>query len=229
MYAASWSGGKDGCLACHRAAQEGYRVEYLLNTISATHERVRFHGIPKDLVAAQAEALGVGLVQQPTTDDDYEGGFREALRSLLPKGLEGVVFGDIYTDEHLEWCRRMCADVGVEAVHPIWGMRSEDVVAEFMAEGFEAVVVSGHPDYFTEAQMGARVTPEFIEWCRSVEGLDVCGEKGEYHTVVIDGPTFRRRIEITDSRPVRVNGHCFLDIRSWTIADKCEATCALPR
>ncbi len=229
MYAASWSGGKDSCLAYHRAVREGYRVEYLLNTISETHGRVRFHGLPKGLVAAQAEAMSLGLVQQPTPDDDYESAFKAALRSLVPQGLEGVIFGDLYTDEHLAWCRRVCAEAGVEAVHPIWGMRSEDAVAEFMAAGFEAVVVSGHPDYFTEAHMGARVTPEFIEWCRSVEGLDVCGEKGEYHTVVTDGPAFRRRVEITDSQPVRVNGHCFLDIRAWEIVSKGEPTCSLPR
>jgi uncharacterized protein (TIGR00290 family) len=224
MYAASWSGGKDSCLAYYRALQRGYQVECLLNTISETSDRVRFHGVPKAFIAAQAEALGVELLQPPTPDDDYEGAFKAALRSLLPRGLEGVVFGDIYVDEHREWCCRVCSEVGVEAIHPLWAMRSEDVVDQLIADGFEALVVSGHPDYLTEAQMGAQVTPEFIAWCASVEGLDVCGEKGEYHTVVVDGPVFQRRIAITDSRPVRVDGHCFLDIRSWTLTSRHNRT-----
>jgi len=227
MYAASWSGGKDGCLACYRALQEGYPVTHLLNTISATYDRVRFHGVPKDLIGAQAEAMGMKLLQRPTPDDDYTGAFVEALRSLLPEGLEGMVFGDLYTDEHLEWCRGVCAQAGIEAVHPLWGVPSEQVASDLMAAGFEAVVVSGNPDYFTEEQMGAVVSPEFIAWCRTIEGLDVCGERGEYHTVVVDGPLFRRRVQIIDSSPVRVNGHCFLDIRAWEIVGKDEARCSL--
>jgi len=229
VYAVSWSGGKDGCLACYKAIQSGYGVGSLLNTTSERYGRVRFHGLPKALIHAQAEAMGLPLLQQATSDDDYTGAFVQALRDLLPAGLEGVVFGDLCTDEHREWCRRVCAEVGVEAVHPLWDVPSAEVVGEFMAAGFEAVVVSGHPDYFAEEQMGAAVTPEFVQWCGGIEGLDVCGEKGEYHTVVIDGPLFRHRVQITDSRPVRVNGHCFLDIRQWELVGKGDATCSRGR
>ena len=220
MYAASWSGGKDGCLACYRAIQQGYPVQILLNTISERYQRVRFHGTPARLLHAQAEAMGLALLQWPTPDDTYEEAFQAALRELLSRGVTGVVFGDIYPEENRDWCRRMCANVGLEAVHPIFGMESQAVMDEFLSAGFEAVVVSGRPDYFSAAQMGQRLGPEFLAWCAAQAGLDVCGEKGEYHTVVVDGPLFKQRLALTEAEPCQVNGHWFLDIRQWELRAK---------
>lgn len=220
MYVASWSGGKDACLSCYKAIQQGYDVASLVNFISATYQRVRFHGTPKDLLTTQAEAIGLPLVQRETADDNYEEIFKQTLRELVPEGLEGMVFGDIHLEDCLQWCRRVCAEVGIEAVHPIFGMTSEEVMAEFLAAGFKAVIVSGRPEYFSAEQMGMTLGPEFLQWCATQPGLDVCGENGEYHTVVVDGPIFGKRLELTEAEPANINGHWFLDIRKWALADK---------
>lgn len=220
MYAASWSGGKDGCLATHRAVQQGLPVRVLLNTIADTYQRVRFHGTPKDFVHAQAEAMGLQLLQWPTPDDTYEKSYRAALRELKSRGVEGMVFGDIFPEANRDWGVRMCQAVGLDAVHPIYGMDTRQVMAEFLGAGFKAVIVSGRPDLFSGEQMGMPLGPEFLAWAAAQPGLDVCGENGEYHTVVVDGPLFRQRLEITEGEPVQVNGHWFLDVRGWELRGK---------
>jgi diphthamide synthase (EF-2-diphthine--ammonia ligase) len=114
----------------------------------------------------------------------------------------------------------MCETVGLEALHPIYGLDTQAVMAEFLGAGFEAVIVSGRPDIFSGEQMGMSLGPEFLQWAAKQPDLDVCGEYGEYHTVVVDGPLFKKRIEITDSEPVQVNGHWFLDVRKWALREK---------
>lgn len=220
MYAASWSGGKDCCLALYEAQQQGYELPLLLNTISARYQRVRFHGTPAQMLHAQAAAMGKELLQWPTPDDTYEAAFQAALREVLARGARGVIFGDLYPEANRDWCRRMCDAVGLEAVHPIFGWASETVMARFLEAGFEALVISGRPDYFSAAQMGARLGHEFLAWCRQQPGLDVCGENGEFHSLVVDGPLFRRRLAVTASTPCQVNGHWFLDLQSWELQDK---------
>lgn len=220
MYAASWSGGKDGCLACWEAIGQGYEVRILLNTISQRYQRVRFHGLPAGLLKAQAEAIGLELLQWPTPDDTYEEAFRDALRVLVDRGVQGVVFGDIYPEENRDWCRRMCASVGLEAIHPIFDLPVAEVMARFLGAGFEARVVSGRPDYFNGEQMGAHLGPEFRSWCEAQPGLDICGEKGEFHTVVVDGPLFKQRLELLETEPCQIKGHWFLDIRTWELRNK---------
>jgi uncharacterized protein (TIGR00290 family) len=220
MYAVSWSGGKDGCLAAYKAIQQGLPVRYLLNTIADTYQRVRFHGTPKDFIHAQAEALGLELLQWPTPDERYEEAYKAGLCALKEKGVTGVVFGDIFPAANRDWGVRMCDAVGMEAVHPIYDLKTEQALAEFLAAGFEARIVSGWPRHFNAEQMGMPLGDEFLAWAAQHPDLDVCGENGEYHTVVIDGPLFAKRIEITAGEPVQVNGHWFLDVQGWELREK---------
>jgi len=220
MYAASWSGGKDGCLAAYRAMQQGVEIGFLLNTISDQYNRVRFHGTPKNFIHTQAQALGIELLQWPTPDDTYEDSYQAALRELKSRGVEGMVFGDIFPEANRDWGIRMCEAVGLKWLYPIYGLDTQQVMAEFLGAGFEAVIVSGRPDLFSGEQMGMHLGLEFLAWAREQPGLDVCGENGEYHTVVIDGPIFKQRIEITEGEPVQVNGHWFLDVRRWGLRGK---------
>ena len=99
-YLASWSGGKDGCFACYEAIRQGYQVTYLVNFIAQEYHRVRFHGTDARLIQLQSEAIGIPLLQKETTWNGYEQEFKEAVRSLVPNGIKGMVFGDIYLQEH---------------------------------------------------------------------------------------------------------------------------------
>lgn len=217
MYIASWSGGKDSTLACHRAIKAGYAVGRLVNFISDDHRRVRFHGTEASLIGLQAELAEIELYQKETDSKDYEGGFKEALRALKEKGAEGMVFGDIDIEEHRQWVERVCGQMGMEAVEPLWGEERETLVSEFIGLGFEAVIVCCQGGLIDKEWVGRKMDGEFIEYLRGSPGVDLCGERGEYHTFVTAGPLFKGRIEITGSSVVGKEGYWFLDIKEYEV------------
>jgi uncharacterized protein (TIGR00290 family) len=198
----SWSGGKDSCLACYKAIKMGHSVLSLVNFISDDRKRVRFHNIPADLIYKQSESINISLLQQETGQDNYEILFKEAVRSIIPHGIQGMVFGDIYLQEHKQWVTRVCQEMGIEAIEPLWGMRTEDILSEFINSGFEAIVVSAKADAqfgpygIAREWIGHKVDDEFIRYLKTKPCIDLCGEGGEYHTFVVNGPLFKNPIEI---------------------------------
>ncbi len=137
-YIASWSGGKDSCFAYYQAILTGYDISHLVNFVSQEYQRVRFHGTEATLIRMQAEAIGIRLLQKETTPDGYEQEFKETVRNLVPKGIEGMIFGDIYLEEHKEWTETVCRQIGIEAIEPLWGKDREVLLLEFIDAGFEA-------------------------------------------------------------------------------------------
>jgi diphthine-ammonia ligase len=216
-YISSWSGGKDSCLAAYLALGQGYDVSHLLNLISQEFKRVNFHGTEKQLIQLQGQAIGIPVLQQDTTFGNYEKDFKEAVRALLPEGIKGMVFGDIYNDQHLAWVEGVCADLGIEAVEPLWGQSTDDVISQFLDAGFEAVIVAADARLIDQAWLGRRVDRDFIKYLKA-RGVDPCGESGEYHTVVVNGPLFKQIIEITESRTIRRDDHWFLDTVKYRLA-----------
>ncbi len=218
VYAASWSGGKDSCLACWRAIRGGLDVRWLLNFTSLSYRRVRFHGTAEELLAWQAEATGLELYQRPTEDlDGYERGFRAAVEALKARGMTGMIFGDIHLDEHREWVEAICAELGVEAVEPLWGTEPADVLREFVGEGFQALVVSAMGEHFGPEILGRRVDAELIDELVARGDIDPCGENGEYHTFVLDGPLFQRPVLPRETLPVRKGDHWFLNLYDYRL------------
>jgi diphthine-ammonia ligase len=209
-YLASWSGGKDGCFACYLALAQGYRVSHLVNCVAKEYQRVNFHGTETRLVQMQGEAVGIPVFQPETTFGNYTEDFKDAIRALLPGSIKGMVFGDIYNDQHLAWVEGVCAELGIEAVEPLWGKSTDDVINQFLDAGFEAIIVAADAKLIGEEWLGRQVDREFIDYLKS-RAIDPCGESGEYHTVVVNGPLFKRQIEITESRTIQRNGYWFLD------------------
>jgi len=216
-YLASWSGGKDGCLACYKAMQAGYDVSFLVNFVSEEHNRVRFHGTEAELIRLQGQSIGLPVFQKKTAGDRYEEQFKEAVAGLIPKGIEGMIFGDIYLQEHRDWVERVCGELGIEAIEPLWGRRPAEVLAEFIDCGFKAVVVSGQGEIIEPERIGCVVDADFIRYAERL-GMDVCGENGEYHTVVVDGPIFAKPIKIVEAETVKINGYWFLDTKKYELA-----------
>ncbi len=214
---ASWSGGKDSCFACYKALAEGYEVSYLVNFISREFRRVSFHGTRAHLISRQAQAIGIPLVQYTVPPDMslYEQTFKKAVSALKRNGIEGMVFGDIYLQEHKDWIERVCGELGITPLLPLWGMASERVLSDFIKAGFEAVIISAKSDIFDEKWLGQRIDHTSLLGLKKLaeeKGLDVCGEQGEYHTLVVDGPLFRKRLQVTYGDRVQRNGYWFLDI-----------------
>jgi diphthine-ammonia ligase len=215
-YLASWSGGKDGCFACYLALNQGYKVSHLVNCVAKEYQRVNFHGTEKRLVQLQGEAVGIPVFQKETTFGNYTEDFKDAIRALLPKGIKGMVFGDIYNDEHLRWVEGVCADLGIEAVEPLWGKSTDDVINQFLDAGFEAVIVAAKASLIDQAWLGRQVDGEFIDYLKA-RNVDPCGESGEYHTVVINGPFFKKKIEITEGQTIRRGDYWFLDTVNYKL------------
>jgi uncharacterized protein (TIGR00290 family) len=145
----------------------------------------------------------------------YERTFKKAATAQKRQGAEAVVFGDIYLDEHRDWVERVCGEIGLMPVLPLWGKEPEALLKEFIDAGFQAVVVSAKADIFSEEWLGRTIDHGFLgDFKQLVKGrdIDVCGEKGEYHTVVVDGPLFKQRLEITRGDRVQRDGYWFLDV-----------------
>jgi len=215
MYLSSWSGGKDSCLACYRALQSGYKIASLVNFISREYKRVRFHGTDSRLIQVQSEFLGIPLCQKMTSPDDYEPAFKTAVAGFKPLGIKGMVFGDLYVDEHRQWVERVCGELGIEALEPLWKIDTEKIINDFISEGFEAVIVSAQKKAVDRGWIGRTVDRGFLEYLKTKPEVDICGEKGEYHTFVVGGPLFKGRIDITQSQVIERDGYWFLDIKDF--------------
>lgn len=218
MYLASWSGGKDSCFACYQAGRSGRQVSGLLNCVSRENGRVSFHGVDPALVRAQADLLGMRLLQQETTPEHYADEFKEGVRTLARgHAITGIVFGDIYLDEHLQWVEGICRDLGIQALEPLWGRDTGDLVRDFIDAGFRAVIIAGKADCIEREWIGRPLDHSFLEYLSTRPEVDLCGERGEYHTLVVGGPLFRGEIIITDSEVVERGGYRFLDVHGFTV------------
>src|SRR4030067_2487865 len=139
---ASWSGGKDSCFACHKSIQQGYEVASLLIMMS-DQGKSNFHMISSELLDAQSQALGIPIVKWSTTPDTYEQEFKKALQEQKAKGVEGIVTGDIFDVAQHEagWLHRLFEEVGNKPGDPQWHRDTQQVLNEFINDGFKATVV----------------------------------------------------------------------------------------
>jgi len=220
---ASWSGGKDCCLACYRASVSGLKVRYLANMVTEDGKRSWTHGLSSELLQMQSQAIGIPLIQRRTTMANYEAEFKNMLLTLKQEGVSGGVFGDIDLDEHRQWVERVCHEVGVTAYLPLWGQSQDKIMRDFIASGFEAMVISAKADLFGEEWLGHKIDSEFLSHLselKQTKDITLCGESGEYHTLVTDGPIFNQRVEILETNKVLREGHWFLDILKSELRSK---------
>lgn len=210
-------------MACHRAVQHGLRVSHLLTMMTEGGHRSAFHGVPAELLDAQSEALGIPIITRRTTTETYEQEFKSAICELRKTGVEGGVFGDIDIQEHQDWVDRVCRETGVQPLLPLWGYSQLQLLNEFMSAGFQAVVVAAKAELFAEEWVGSELDSELLAHLCDIgqnSNISVCGEAGEYHTLVLDGPLFEKRLEILDSRKVSRKGYHFLDVTAYELRSK---------
>jgi uncharacterized protein (TIGR00290 family) len=209
----SWSGGKDGCLALYRAESSGMNVHYLANMVSEDGQRSRSHGIRAAVIKRQAEAMGVPIVQRPTADKKYEESFVAMLQEFKREGIGGGVFGDIDFLPHREWVEKVCRQAGLKAFLPLWNESQQMLMEEFIDAGFKAVVITVKAELLGKEVLGRTIDRKFLAFlARQDKDITVCGEAGEYHTLVVDGPIFKKRLEIVKSEKITRGEHHFLEI-----------------
>ena len=209
-FAVSFSGGKDSMLALHEMVEAGHEPAALLVMYRQEAGRSWVHGIEPKLLAAIGEALEIPLIccdaKSETYDEDMERGLRQA-REL---GAQACVFGDIDTPGHREWDEARCAAVGMDAILPLWKRNRVETVRKTLDLGYKCLIKCVRNDILPESWLGQPLSHSHVEQMLS-QGVDACGENGEYHTVVVDGPLFRR--------PVAIENHGLVLLDQITAAD----------
>jgi len=204
----SWSGGKDCALAAYKAMSQGHQVLYLVNFVSEDGLRSRSHGIRKEVIALQAETIGIPLIQARTSWGEYEENFKRVVGELKNKGVEGGVFGDIDVEEHRQWVERICGELGIKPFLPLWLADPEELLDEFIGVGFKAIVVATKLD---KNLLGRGLGQPLLAELKEL-GAHPSGEYGEYHTFATEGPIFQRPLKVARGEIGKRDGSWLLDI-----------------
>ena len=218
---ASWSGGKDSCHALYKALQEGQKIQALL-TMMQDQSQSNFHMIPTRLLDAQSEALGIPITKVSTKPETYEQQFKTALRQAKQNGAEGILTGDIYdvAQHQAGWLDSITKEIGLEPVRPLWHRNTDEVYNEFVNAGFKATVVRVKSAVLGMDYLGRTLDKQFYADLKKLGNIDPCGENGEYHTFVRDGPIFSKAIEIQQTQTSTINSWGRLEITKFTLTPK---------
>ena len=218
---ASWSGGKDSAYAYYLAQLQGHQFLSLL-TMMMSEEKSNFHMIPSSIIDAQAKAIGIPLIKKTTSATTYEVDFKAVLRECRAKGAEGLVTGDIYeVAGHEEgWLARVLKEVGLTPVKPLWMGDTKLIYHAYLKSGFKATVVRTNKDLSLD-WLGRVLDRKFYDDILKLPGVDPCGEGGEYHTVITDGPDFTQKVELLETEKKRLdNGFGYLEIKKYQVTPK---------
>ena len=196
----NWSSGKDSALALYHLLQDDqYAVEELITTVNSHYNRVSMHGLRKELLLAQTNALNIksSLIELPEMPsmEIYEQKMTDIVTRLKDDGFTHSAFGDIFLEDLKAYREKQLAEVGLKAVFPIWKRDTKELIYEFLDLGFKTIIVCANSKYFNEDFVGTVIDKHFID--NLPKGVDPCGENGEFHTFCFDGPIFNKPIEFT--------------------------------
>lgn len=208
-----WSGGKDSALALDRLRRAGERVVALVHNVDAATGRDRAHGVPDFVVEAQAAALGLHVRQSRSDWAGFGAAVERDLAALAAeRGVDAVAFGDIRLAEHRAWNEALARRVRLEPRFPLWGEDEASVVDEVVRRGHRAVVVAVRPP-LDRSFLGRWLHEESFVADVRARGASIAGEDGEYHSLVVDGPLFRRRVDVVALAPrPGEHGYEWLDV-----------------
>lgn len=208
----SYSCGKDSTLSLYRMIKEGHIPVALLVTIDKKRIRSWFHGIPNNLLEDVSKSLNIPLLLVESEGTNYTETFIEALKKAKELGAEACVFGDIDLEEHRTWCTDRCDTAGLEAIFPLWQEDREALTHEFIDCGFKTVIKNVQLEILNESFLGEVLTKDLVEKIKAA-GSDPCGENGEYHTFVYDGPLFKYKIPFEIEGNILTETHGYLNIK----------------
>lgn len=209
----SYSCGKDSTLALYRMIKEGNKPSALLVTMNGHSGRSWFHGVPENLINEVSKSLDIPLILVKSgAGDNYNERFSEELiKAKEELEIDCCVFGDIDLEPHRQWCTDRCNEAKIEAIFPLWQEDRESLVYEFIDSDFKTVIKNVKLQCMDESFLGKILTKEVVEEIKNT-GSDACGENGEYHTFVFDGPIFNYPINFKKEGIVKNETHGFLDV-----------------
>nr|WP_317333647.1 diphthine--ammonia ligase [uncultured Romboutsia sp.] len=196
-FVASFSGGKDSTLALYKAMQQGTALG-IIAMMEEDGKRSRAHSLFPSILKAQAKSIGIPIFMEATNWDNYEKVFVEKLKEMKNLGAEVLVTGDVDIPENECWHERVTSSIGLELGVPLWKMNHKEVVEEFINLGFVTKIITVNLNKgMKKEDLGRILTLDYIKEMED-RGIDPCGESGEFHTVVIDGPIFREKLKVKD-------------------------------
>lgn len=207
----SWSGGKDSCLSLYRVLQQKRDVQCLFCMLCEDSLHSHSHGLTRRVLERQAESLDIPIEFGTATWSEYESVFVSKLKMFADSNIEAGVFGDIDIEAHRQWEERVCGKAGMNAILPLWQADRTDLLDEFIASGFKAIIVTIKENTMDESWLGHTLDLHSIKELRHL-GIDASGENGEYHTFVYDGPIFKNRVAFNAKETFKRDGYLFLEI-----------------
>lgn len=211
----SWSGGKDSCLALYELQQaQLYRVVALLTTVTRDYDRVSMHGVRRVLLERQAASLGLPLhevfITKGATNQEYESRMAEAFSTYRERGIDAVVFGDLFLEEIRAYREQFLARHNMRGLYPVWHRDTTEFIKEFISLGFKAVITCVNTGLLDPSFAGLMIDDEFLAALPA--HVDPCGENGEFHTFVFDGPNFKAAVKFSVGERVRRETFYFCDL-----------------
>ncbi len=191
----SYSCGKDSTLALYRLINNGFIPIALIIAVSNDTNRSWFHGIDNNFIDKISKELGIRVIVAKANTKNYQEAFQDALKQAKQLGASFCAFGDIDIQEHREWSEQTANAVGLDAVFPLWKNNRESIVKEFIDSGFLAIIKTVSKKHGVSSGFLSQTLNNDIVTQFEILGIDVCGENGEYHTFVYDGPIFNNPIK----------------------------------
>jgi len=212
----SWSGGKDSALALYELHKnKNYEIVALLTTITRDYDRISMHGVRTILLEMQAQSLGIPLekvfITKGATNEQYKRKMSEVMTKYLTAGVSSVVFGDIFLEDLREYRQDNLSKIGAKAIFPLWKKDTAVLAHEFIESPFKAVISCIDSNHLDKTFIGIAFDEQFLS--RLPSTVDPCGENGEFHSFVYDGPIFRQKISHTTGKVVlRENRFYYCDL-----------------
>ena len=195
----SWSGGKDSALALQRILNDdNYEIISLITTVTEGYNRISMHGITIDLLEEQVKSIGLPLykitIPQQCSNEDYKNSMQKTMDYFLKQGVKTVVFGDIFLEDVKNYRIKQLSQVGMEAIFPLWGNKTSKISNEFIDKGFKTIISCVDTRVIDQSFSGRIYDKNFLNDLPIT--CDPCGENGEFHSFVYDGPIFSFKISI---------------------------------
>lgn len=196
----NWSGGKDSALCLYKTLQSReYRITHLLTSMNTDQGAVSMHGIRRSLLVQQARSMNLQLntieLNEGSGADEYNNKMRDAIRKLKRQGCTHAIFGDIFLEDLRAFREKKLAEENISCVFPLWKKDTRQLAYEFISLGFKSVLVCVNETYLSKSFCGRMFDEDLLN--DLPDNVDPCGENGEFHTFVFDGPLFKQRIEFT--------------------------------
>lgn len=215
-----WSGGKESSLACHEVMAQGHDIAVLVTFILNDWP---FLCHPLSIMSLQSKALGIPhttlKVQEP-----YRETYRSSISELVKRGgIQSLVTGDIWIDDHKRWMESVCEGLGVEVIMPLWNARPSQILDSVLSRRFKPVFTCVKEPWFNAEWLGRELDATCVRDLNDLHDrfqVDLCGENGEYHTMVLDGPMFKHSIKIDEFTKEKKSSILFLKVDRFSLQPK---------